>query len=160
MEGDCGKRSFEDVKDWLGFSILTLIPPIKGQGDKTDDPFLRNVELLLGETSKNLTKVDININFNTTVLPQTGTTVCDNIALLCCTFAHVQFIDTSNHDSHPILFLYSTLVQLGTKIYSQLVQDAVHGDTEQTILLSYTTISCLDTITMNIGKEASNPDMN
>ncbi len=30
-------RSFEDAKDRSGFSVLTLIPPIKGRGDKTND---------------------------------------------------------------------------------------------------------------------------
>ncbi len=109
--------------------------------------------------SKNLTKVDTNININTTVLPQMGTIICANVSLLCRAFAHVQSIDASSHDMHPTPFLYSTAVQLGTKLTLRLLQDAVYGNAEQTILLLYMAISCLDTITMNIGKEASNPDM-
>ncbi len=103
--------------------------------------------------------MDTNINVNTTVLPQTGTIVCANVSLLCHKFAHIQSIDASAHDMHPPPFLYSAAVQLGTKITSRLLQEAVYGNTEQRILLSYMAISCLDTTTMNIGKEASNPNM-
>ncbi len=108
-------RSFEDTKDQFGFSILTLIPSTKGQGDKTDNLFLQEVELLLEETAKNSTKVDTTINVNTTVLPTTGTIVCANVSLLCRAFAHVQSTDASTHDSHPTPFLYSATIQLGTK---------------------------------------------
>ncbi len=103
--------------------------------------------------------MDTNININTMVLPNTGTIVCANVSLLCRAFAHDQSIDASAHDTHPTPFLYSAAVQLGRKIMSRLLQDAVNGNKEQTILLLYTTLSCLDTIAMNIGKEASNPDM-
>ncbi len=60
------------------FSILSLIPPIHGRGDKPEDSSLCDAELLLGEALKKLTKVDTSININTTVLPQTGLFVCAN----------------------------------------------------------------------------------
>ncbi len=103
--------------------------------------------------SKKLTKADKNINVNTTVIP----IFCANVSLLCRAFAQVQSIDTSAHDTQPTPFLYSAAVQLGTKITLQLLQEAVYGNTKQTILLSYMALSCLDTIAMNIGKEASTP---
>ncbi len=133
--------------------------PHQRKGGQKQQPLPSRHRLLLGETSKNLTKVDTNINVNTTVLPHMGTIVCPNISLLCRVFSYAQSIDTSAHDTHPIPFLYSAAVQLGSKITSWLLQDAVYSDTEQTILLLYTALSCLDTIVTNIGKEASNPNM-
>ncbi len=78
-----------------------------------------------------------------------GTIVCANVSLLCHAFAHVQSIDASAHNSHPTPFLYCAAVQLGTKITSRLLQEAVYGDTDQSIFLSYTAPSCLDTIATN-----------
>ncbi len=152
-------KSFKKAKDWSGFSILVLISPIKGKDAKGDDAYLCNAELLLGETSDNLTKVDMTININAAVLTGTGTIVCANVALLCCIFAQVQSITKATHNSHPTPFLYSAAVQLGTKIASKQIHDATYGNTKQTILLSYSVLACLDTIIMCLGKEAHNPNM-
>ncbi len=113
----------------------------------------------MGESSKNLTKVDTNININTTVLPTTGTIVCANVSLLCRAFATVQSADTASHDTHPTPYLYSAAVQLATKITSRQMQEAVYGNSDQAMLLLFTVLTCLDTIATNIGKEAFNPDM-
>lgn len=152
-------RSFEEAKDRSGFSILALIPPIKGKDAKGDDAFLHDAELLLGETSENLTKVDTSININTTVLTGRGTIVCANVALLCHIFAQVQSITAATHDSHPTPFLYSAAIQLGTKITSKQIHNATYKNSKITILLSYSVLACLDTIIMHLGKEAHNPDM-
>ena len=106
-----------------------------------------------------MTKVDTSININTTILPGTGTIVCANIALLCRIFAQVQSITEATHDNHPTPFLYSAAVQLGTKITLKAIHNATYGNSEQTILLSYSVLACLDTIIMCLGKEAHNPDL-
>ncbi len=65
-------KSFAEAKERTGFSILSLIPLIHGHGNKPEDSFLHDAELLLGEALKNLTKVDMTININATMPPQTG----------------------------------------------------------------------------------------
>ncbi len=85
------------------------------------------------------------------MLSDTRTIVYANSSLLCRAFAHVQSIDASAHNTFPTPFLYSAAVQLGSKITSRLLQDDKHSNNEQTILLSYTALSYLDTIVMNIG---------
>ncbi len=103
-------------------------------------------------------KVDTVININTTVLPQTGLFVCANIVLLCRAFAQVQSTSPTATDVHPTPFLFSAAIKLGNIITSQSLQDAIAGNSEQTSLVLYTVLECLDTITMCIRKEASNPD--
>lgn len=152
-------KSFEEAKDRLGFCILTLIPPIKSKDDKGNDAFLRDAEILLRETSENMTKVDTSIIIKTTVLAGTGTIVCANVALLCRIFAAVQSITEEMHDDHPTPFLYSAAVQLGTKITSKAIHDATYGNSKQKILLLYSVLACLDMIIMRLGKEAHNPNL-
>lgn len=106
-----------------------------------------------------MTQVDASININTTVLIGTGTIVCANVALLCRIFAQVQSITDATHDSHLTPFLYSAAVQLGTKITSKAIHNATYRNSEQTILLLYSVLACLDTIIMCLRKEAHNPDM-
>ncbi len=103
--------------------------------------------------------MDTNINVNTIVLPNTGTIICTNVSLLCRAFTNIQSIDSLAHDTHPTSFLYSTAVQLGSKITLWILLDALYGNTEQTILLLYTALLFLDIIVINIGKEACIPDM-
>ncbi len=152
-------KSFANAKERTRFSILSLIPPSNGQGDKPEDSSLLNAELLLGEALKNLTKVDTTININATMLPQMGLFVCTNTVLLCCTFAQVQSTLNDNNTSNPIPFLFNTAMKLGDIITSQPLQDAIAGQSEQTLLTLYTVLACLDTIATRNGKEASNPDM-
>ncbi len=94
-------KSFADTKERTGFGILSLIPTINSHSDKTDDSSLCDAELLLGEEPKNLNKVNIMININTTVLPQMGLFICANTVLLCRTFAQVQCISPATDNSHP-----------------------------------------------------------
>ncbi len=75
-------KSFTEAKERTGFSILSLIPPIKGCGNKPEGSSLHNTELRLKEALENLTKVDATINIDATVLPQTGLFICANTVLL------------------------------------------------------------------------------
>ncbi len=45
-------KSFAEAKKKLGFSILSLILPIKGHSNEPEDSSLRNAELFLGEASE------------------------------------------------------------------------------------------------------------
>ncbi len=116
-------KSFVDDKEKMGFCILSLIPPIKGCGDKPKDSSLCNTELLLGEASENLKQVDTTININTTILPQAGLFVCTNIVLLYHAFAQVQSTTTAADDNHPTPSLFSAAIKLGDNITSQPLQD-------------------------------------
>ncbi len=152
-------KSFAEAKERIEFSILSLIPPIIGHGDKPEDSSLHDVDFLLGETLENLTKVDKTININATVLPQMGLFICANTVLHCHTFVQVQSTSPAIDSAHPTPFLFNAAMRLGDIITSQPLQDTILGHSKQTLLVSYTDLACLDTITMCFGKEASNLDM-
>ncbi len=152
-------KSFAEAKKRTGFSILSLIPPIKGHGNKLEDSSLRDAELILGEELETLRKVDTMININTTVLPQTGLFVCANIVLLHCTFAQVQSTSPADNHAHPTPFLFDAAMKRGDIITSQPLQDTISGHSKQTLLVLYTVLACLDTIATCIAKEASYPDI-
>jgi hypothetical protein len=152
-------KSFTDAKDKTGFSILSLIPPVGGKHTHQDDSAVRDAELLLGEASKNLSKVDTSINVNTTIIPSTGLHVCANIVLLCRVFAQVQSESATDDATHPTPFLFQAASELASHISTRELRETVAGNSEQAALVSYVTIACLDTIAACIGKEAMNLDM-
>lgn len=152
-------KAFADAQDKMGFSILSLILPIKGKVEKHSNSMLHDAELLPGEVSENLTIVDTIININTTMPPSTGLSVCANMVLLCRIFAQVQSELETDHETHSTPFLFDAASQLGFQITQRQLLDTIAGNSKQAILLLYTVIACLDTISTCIRMEAANLDM-
>ncbi len=147
-------QSFTEAKERTWFSILSLIPSIKGRGNKLEDSSLQDVELLLGEALENLTKMDITIDINPTVLPQMGLFMCANMVLFH-TFAQVQSTSPEYNSFHPTPFLVNAAMSWGTS------SPCCHSRTQLQDTASkpsLTVLACLNSIVTCTGKEASNMD--
>ncbi len=80
---------------------------------------------------------------------------CLTLLHICSSPKHLS--QWQQQSPNPFPLLHSSTV--GRIITSQSCQDAISGDSKQTILVLYAIVACLDTIAACIGKEASNPYM-
>ncbi len=102
---------------------------------------IREAELLLSESSNNLTNIDTSMKINMDIQHYKGLSICTNLVFFC----HLVIAVQCNHNSdHPIPFLHIAAMQISNVNSKQSLLDMVW--VKQVELVSFLVIACLENI--------------